>query len=121
MLVLTRKQKEKIRIGNEVTITVLRTKGKAVRLGIVAPAHINILRGELMCELPTEEFEHETAAAENAVEPAPRGAVKTSSHRQQPATNWPTSPVDRTDTTGPGGKRCPDSSRQGGPFTCSGL
>ena len=37
MLVLTRKYQEKIRIGDNITITVLRMKGKAVRLGIEAP------------------------------------------------------------------------------------
>ena len=50
MLVLTRKQQEKIRIGNEITITVLKTKGKAVRLGIEAPAEVPVIRGELKFE-----------------------------------------------------------------------
>jgi carbon storage regulator CsrA len=48
MLVLTRKQNEKIRIGENITITVIRMKGKAVRLGIDAPKEINVLRGELL-------------------------------------------------------------------------
>lgn len=47
MLVLTRKPQEKIRIGDNIVITVLRTKGKAVRLGIEAPNDISVLRGEL--------------------------------------------------------------------------
>ena len=47
MLVLTRKYQEKIRIGDHVTITVLRTKGKAVRLGIEAPKDMLVLRDEL--------------------------------------------------------------------------
>jgi carbon storage regulator len=47
MLVLTRKYQEKIRIGHNITITVLRTKGKAVRLGIEAPADVSVIRGEL--------------------------------------------------------------------------
>lgn len=47
MLVLTRKYQEKIRIGDNITITVLRTKGKAVRLGIEAPADVPVIRGEL--------------------------------------------------------------------------
>jgi carbon storage regulator CsrA len=50
MLVLTRKYQEKIRIGNNITITVLRTKGKAVRLGIEAPADVPVIRGELSFE-----------------------------------------------------------------------
>ena len=47
MLVLTRKQGEQIRIGDDVVITVVRTKGKAVRLGIQAPSHVPVLRGEI--------------------------------------------------------------------------
>jgi carbon storage regulator len=47
MLVLTRKQGEQIRIGDNVLITVVRTKGKGVRLGIQAPAHVPVLRGEI--------------------------------------------------------------------------
>ena len=50
MLVLTRKYQEKIRIGNDITITVLRTKGKAVRLGIEAPSNVPVIRGELKFE-----------------------------------------------------------------------
>ncbi len=48
MLVLTRKQQEKIRIGDNITITILKTKGKAVRVGIEAPDHIAVVRGELV-------------------------------------------------------------------------
>lgn len=47
MLVLTRKQSEKIRIGENITITVIRMKGKSVRLGIQAPNNVSVLRGEL--------------------------------------------------------------------------
>jgi carbon storage regulator CsrA len=67
MLVLTRKYQEKIRIGNNITITVLRMKGKAVRLGIEAPTNVPVIRGELAfaddsgasveIELPAEESE----------------------------------------------------------------
>jgi carbon storage regulator CsrA len=48
MLVLTRKHQEKIRIGDNITITILKTKGKAVRVGIEAPANIAVVRGELV-------------------------------------------------------------------------
>jgi carbon storage regulator len=50
MLVLTRKYQEKIHIGDNITITVLRTKGKAVRLGIEAPPEVPVIRGELAFE-----------------------------------------------------------------------
>jgi carbon storage regulator len=54
MLVLTRKQGEKIKIGDDVVITVVRTKGKAVRLGIQAPAHVPVLRGEIAAAIAGE-------------------------------------------------------------------
>jgi carbon storage regulator CsrA len=47
MLVLTRKQKQEILIGDNVKITVLKIKGNTVRLGIEAPRDVNVLRGEL--------------------------------------------------------------------------
>ena len=55
MLVLTRKQNEKIRIGDSITVTVLRMKGKGVRLGIEAPQDVNVIRGELCFELSDDE------------------------------------------------------------------
>ena len=47
MLVLTRKIQEQIQIGDNITITILRMKGQAVRVGIDAPKDIRICRGEL--------------------------------------------------------------------------
>jgi carbon storage regulator len=55
MLVLTRKQGEQIRIGADVVITVVRTKGKAVRLGIQAPSHVPVLRGEIAAAIADDE------------------------------------------------------------------
>jgi carbon storage regulator len=66
MLVLTRKYQEKIRIGENITITVLRTKGKAVRLGIEAPADVPVIRGEL-----TFQNESEPAAATSGDDEGP--------------------------------------------------
>ena len=47
MLVLSRKQKQEILIGDNVKITVLKVKGNTVRLGIEAPRDVHVLRGEL--------------------------------------------------------------------------
>jgi carbon storage regulator CsrA len=47
MLVLTRKVREQIRIGNDIVITVLRVKGQSVRIGIEAPRGVRVLRAEL--------------------------------------------------------------------------
>ncbi|MEQ8211475.1 MAG: carbon storage regulator [Lacipirellulaceae bacterium] len=67
MLVLTRKQNEQIRIGEDITITVIRTKGKAVRLGIQAPSNISVLRGELVFDSSDEaEVEKVTSKMHNS-------------------------------------------------------
>ena len=47
MLVLTRKSQDSIRIGGNITVTVLRIKGNTVRIGIEAPESVRIVRGEL--------------------------------------------------------------------------
>jgi carbon storage regulator len=54
MLVLSRKRNEKIRIGDQITVTVVRLKGNRVRIGIEAPQQIQVLRGELAFELPED-------------------------------------------------------------------
>jgi len=47
MLVLTRKMQERIQIGSNITITILRVKGNSVRVGIDAPREVRVVRGEL--------------------------------------------------------------------------
>ena len=47
MLVLSRKENERIRLGDSIVITVVRLAGDKVRLGIQAPPHILVLRDEL--------------------------------------------------------------------------
>jgi carbon storage regulator CsrA len=47
MLVLTRKLHEQIKIGQDITVTIVRLHRNQVRIGIEAPAHVRVLRGEL--------------------------------------------------------------------------
>ena len=47
MLILGRKPDESIIIGDEIVVTVLAVDGDKVKIGIVAPAHVRILRQEL--------------------------------------------------------------------------
>ena len=51
MLVLTRKSGQKLILANEIEITVLETKGDAVKIGIEAPRHITIYREEILEEI----------------------------------------------------------------------
>lgn len=47
MLVLTRKRMEKLYIGRDICVTVVRLEGGQVRLGIDAPRHVPVVRAEL--------------------------------------------------------------------------
>lgn len=51
MLVLTRKTGQKIIIANDIEVTILETKGDAVKIGIEAPKHIVIYREEIYEEI----------------------------------------------------------------------
>ena len=55
MLVLTRKAEEVIKISDDIYVNILSVKGSSVRIGIVAPADVTIVRGELNTkELPKD-------------------------------------------------------------------
>lgn len=47
MLVLSRKEAERIRLGDSIVVTVVRVSGDKVRLGIDAPPNVVVLREEL--------------------------------------------------------------------------
>ena len=47
MLVLSRREHERIRLGDSIVVTVVRLAGDKVRLGIEAPAEVVVLRDEL--------------------------------------------------------------------------
>jgi carbon storage regulator len=47
MLVLSRKERERIRLGDSIVLTIVRVSGDRVRLGIEAPADMLVLREEL--------------------------------------------------------------------------
>jgi carbon storage regulator len=63
MLVLSRKESERIRLGDSIILTVVRVSGDKVRLGIEAPPHILVLRDELQ--------PHAQAAASGTCDPKP--------------------------------------------------
>lgn len=47
MLVLSRKETQRIRLGDSIMVTVVRLSGDKVRLGIEAPSDMLVLRDEL--------------------------------------------------------------------------
>ncbi|MEX2093246.1 MAG: carbon storage regulator [Pirellulales bacterium] len=89
MLVLTRKYQEKIRIGEHITITVLKMKGKTVRLGIEAPVEVPVIRGELTFEGQAVEWQPESSDGEPG---PPRPMSVDSSHTGRALAHWPTKP-----------------------------
>ena len=54
MLVLSRKESKRIRLGDSIVLTIVRVSGDKVRLGIEAPADIVVLRDELKPKSPAE-------------------------------------------------------------------
>ena len=64
MLVLSRKVGERILIGDQVTVTVVRVANGGVRLGIDAPADMVVVRAELQ----------ESMNAERRAKQAPEGS-----------------------------------------------
>jgi carbon storage regulator CsrA len=69
MLVLSRKREEKLQIGNDITVTILKVKGNSVQIGIEAPKSVRVLRTELV--LPSgqgERVNRDESGDEEAVE-----------------------------------------------------
>jgi len=54
MLVLSRKERERIRLGDSIVLTIVRVSGDRVRLGIEAPADMLVLREELDAAVAVE-------------------------------------------------------------------
>jgi carbon storage regulator len=47
MLVLSRRERERIRLGDSIVVTIVRVAGDKVRIGIEAPPEVLVLRDEL--------------------------------------------------------------------------
>lgn len=54
MLVLSRKLNQKIKIGDDIEITVVSVNGDNIRIGIEAPKHVKILRSEVYEEIQNQ-------------------------------------------------------------------
>jgi carbon storage regulator len=56
MLVLTRKLMERLFIGDDICVTVVRLEGGQVRLGIDAPRDVSVVRAELVPDRAAPRF-----------------------------------------------------------------
>ncbi len=54
MLILTRRTAESIKIGDDVTVTILDVKGNQVRIGINAPKDVEVHREEIYDRIQRE-------------------------------------------------------------------
>ena len=86
MLVLTRKPGQKIIIANDIEVTILETKGDAVKLGIEAPKHISIYREEIYEEVKKTNRQATEQAKANTLNEAFEAVslIKPSTPRQEP-------------------------------------
>jgi len=66
MLVLSRKQDEKIMIGDSITLMVISIQGDKVRLGIEAPRHVTVHREEVYQAIQNERGSATSTAARHA-------------------------------------------------------
>jgi carbon storage regulator len=58
MLVLSRKESQRIRLGDSIVITIVKISGDKVRIGIDAPSNVLVLRDELEVHEPAANVEN---------------------------------------------------------------
>ena len=71
MLVLSRKDNQRIWIGNSIVLTVVKIQGGSVRLGIEAPSSVKVLRDELREPRSTEKDSGSKAIPSRKSNPIP--------------------------------------------------
>ncbi len=54
MLILARKIDEKIKIGNDITITIISVQGDQVKIGVEAPKNVKVFRQEVFDAIQEE-------------------------------------------------------------------
>ncbi len=74
MLILSRREKQRIKLGNDIIVTVIRVSGDKVRLGIEAPSDLIVLRDELEVFSPEQRAAATNAPAATVSIPIPHAA-----------------------------------------------
>ena len=66
MLILSRKVDEKIKIGDDITITLIEVRGDQVKIGVEAPKNVKVFRQEVFDAIQSEN--KEAAASSETLE-----------------------------------------------------
>ncbi len=72
MLILSRKIDEKIKIGDNITITLIDVHGDQVKIGVEAPKNVKVFRQEVFDAIQSE---NKAAAVENKVSSEEQSAI----------------------------------------------
>lgn len=88
MLVLTRKLQQQIKIGDNITVTVLRISGTTVRIGVDAPRDVRVVRNELPPEAANEAADPLISTAETPAE-KPQARIRATHSRTSSRFNMP--------------------------------
>ena len=54
MLILSRKTDEKIKIGEDITLTIIEIRGDQVKIGVEAPKNVKVIRQEVFNAIKNE-------------------------------------------------------------------
>ena len=65
MLILSRKIDEKIKIGDDITLTIIEIRGDQVKVGVEAPKNVKVFRQEVFEAIQSE---NKAAAAQPSLE-----------------------------------------------------
>lgn len=63
MLILTRRISEELRIGDDVTVTILGVSGNQVRVGINAPKNVSVHREEIYQRIQNDKAQKDKSVA----------------------------------------------------------
>jgi carbon storage regulator len=72
MLVLSRKESQRIRLGDSIVVTIVKISGDKVRVGIEAPADVLVLRDELEARSVPAAVDASAAPLAGGMDPSPR-------------------------------------------------